>query len=140
MTITPAHLFELAIERHRQPWNWTSQFTALGLFCLTLLLHSYLLLAATLIFFGAGFFRMQLPEPPNNRWFRFVTAAVEWEKDWIAAPWNWDKSWRFGLALIMTIAAIWAFWKQEPAAIALLICFAFLARVVFENKNAGIDP
>lgn len=140
MVVTPSELFNLALSRHRQPWNWTLQFAALGLLCLTLLFHSFLFLAAAVIFFGTGFFQLGLDDPPENGWFRFVAAGVEWEKNWVAAPWNWHKIWRFGFVLLVSAALIWALWVREPAALAIFVGFAVLARVVFENKDGGIVP
>ena len=82
--VTPAELFRLALLRHHQPWNWSFQFVALWLFGLTLLLHSYLLLAATFIMLGTGFFQLHLSQNLENRWFSFVERGIEWEKNWIA--------------------------------------------------------
>jgi len=140
MPVTPSEILTLAIQRHRQPWNWTLHFCGLAGFALSLMLHSYLLFAASLIIFGAGFFELGLPPVKENRWLRFVHEAVEWEKNWIAAPWNWQKIWRFGVFLMFAVLFIWACWEQEPVAIALFSGFAYLAKVVRENKEGGIDP
>lgn len=140
MVVTPAQLFELALKRHQMVWNWTLHFAVLFGFALTLLLHSYLMLAATLIVFGAGFFELNMPQPPDNRWFRMVAEAIEWEKDWLAYPWNFDKWWRFLFVLLVACISIWALWMQEPLALGLLIGFAYLIKVVRENRDGGIDP
>ena len=140
MTVTPSELASLALARHMEPWNWTLQFSALALLSPTLLFHSYLLLAATLILFGTGFFRLHLDDPPDNRWFRFVHQAQEWEKDWLAAPWNWYKIKRFVFAILVAAATVWALWTSEPAAIGLIVGFAVLTRLVAKNKQDGIDP
>jgi hypothetical protein len=140
MIVTPSELVALALARHREPWNWTFHFAALGLLFPTLLFHSYLFLAAALILFGAGFFRLDLDVPPDNRWFRFVHRGLEWEKNWIAAPWNRHKTGRFAFALATAVITIWALWTREPAALALIVGFTVLAFVVAENKKKGIDP
>ena len=140
MVVTPSELVALALRRHMEPWNWSFQCAALCLFCLTLLFHSYLLLAAALILLGTGFFRLGLDDPPDNRWFQFVRRALEWEKNWIAAPWNWYKIRRFGFALTVAAITVWALWTSESAAIGLIVGFAVLARVVAENRGKGIDP
>lgn len=140
MSVTPSHLFALAVERHREPWNWTLHFASLFGFALTLFLHSYLLLATSLILFGAGLFNLDMPDMPDTRWRRFVRQAVEWEKNWIAYPWTFYKTWRFVFAVAVAAFLIWALWVREPSALALLLGFACLARVVRENKDAGIDP
>lgn len=140
MIVTPSELVGLALARHREPWNWTLHFAALWLLCPALLFHSALFLAAALILSGAGFFRLGLGAPPDNRWFRFVRRCLEWEKNWIAAPWNRHKTGRFVFALAAAVAVVWALWTREPAALALIIGFAVLARVVAENRKNGIDP
>jgi len=140
MVVTPSEIFELALERHRRPWNWTLHFAGLAGLALTLLLHSYLMLATTLIVMGAGFFELNLPPMKIGRWRRFATAGVEWERDWLAAPWNWRKIWRFGVFLIILIIVIVSLWMQEPVAVSLIIAFAYLAKVVRENIEGGIDP
>lgn len=140
MVVTPAELAELALKRHREPWNWTIQFAALPLACLTFLTHSYLLAATTLILISAGFLHLKMDEAPDNRWFRFVHAAVEWEKNWIAAPWNWYKGLRFLFFLLVSALTIWALWTHELATLGLLLGFAVLVRVVRENKQDGIEP
>lgn len=140
MPVTPSELASLALARHRKPWNWTFQAAALAGLCLTLLFRSYLLLAVSLILFGAGFFPLRLDEPPDNRWFRFVHRFLQWEKNWVAAPWNWHKIWRLGFAASATILIISALWIREPAALGLIVGFVVLARFVAENKADGIDP
>lgn len=140
MPISPSELSALAQARRREPWNWTSQFVALAFLCPTLFFHSSLALAATLIFFGVGFFRLELPAPPDNRWFRFVHRAIEWEKNWLAAPWSWYKSWRFGFVLLAATAVARALWTRDLAMLALIAGFGVLARVARENKKNGIDP
>jgi len=139
MAVTPAELFALALERHRQPWNWSFQFAAVWVFGLTLLFHSYLLLAVTLIFFGAGFFHLDLPPVPGNRWISFVKKGVEWEKNWIAAPWNLIKWKRFLFVVVVSGVLVWALWTREYAALGLILGFACLVKVMVDNKAAGID-
>lgn len=140
MALTPTDILSLALTRHRLPWNWTAHFAALGVFAFTLLLHSYILLAVTLACFGAGFFELGLPDMKEGRWKRFVTRMVEWEKNWIAAPWNRGKWWRFLFVLMVAAVTVWALWTGNPPLLALLVAFAYLARVVKENKEAGVDP
>jgi len=140
MFTTPTKLLELAIERHRKPWNWTIQFAGVSLLCLTLLAHSYLLLAASLILLGTGFLDLNMDDPPDNRWFKFVTAGVEWEKNWVALPWNFAKIFKFTLVMIILGALIWVLVVRELAAIGLFIGFVYLARVVIENKESGVEP
>lgn len=140
MTVTPSELFDLALARHRQPWNWSLHFAALVLFCLMLLGHSYLLLASSLILLGTGFFSLNLDEPPKNRWFNFVAAGVIWEKNWVAAPWNWVKWSRLLFVSCISGVSIWALWTCELATLGLLVGFAVLARVVKENMANGIKP
>lgn len=140
MTITPSEIFSLALKRHRAPWNWTLHFAALFGFGLTLLLHSYLVFAVTMIVFGTGFFELGLPKAPDNRWFGFVTRGVEWEKNWVAAPWGWYKIRRFIYVLLIGLLTIWALWTRDAAVLALLIGFAFLIRIMRENMDVGIDP
>lgn len=140
MAITPSDIFDLALSRHREPWNWTLHFAGLAGFTLTLLLHSYLMFAVSLIIFGAGFFQLNLPPLPENRWLRFVHSAVEWEKNWVAAPWNWHKTWRFGFVLLITYITIWALWTRDAVVLALLIGFGYLIKVVLENLEYDIRP
>ncbi|XXJ21286.1 hypothetical protein ACR42D_17460 [Desulfovibrio caledoniensis] len=140
MGVTPSSLFALAVIRHRQPWNWSLHCAALVLFCLTLLAHSYLMLAASLILLGAGFFELKLDEPPGNRWFKFARRGVEWEKDWSAAPWNRVKRVRLVFALLAAGFAVWALWVRELAGLMLVAGFAVLAWVVRQNRENGIDP
>lgn len=140
MVVTPSALFALALARHREPWNWTLQSAGLACLFPTLFLHSYLFLAAALILFGAGFFRLGLDQPPDNRWFRFAARALEWEKNWMAAPWNRHKIGRFCFALLASACLIWALWTRELAVLTLAAGFAVLARVVAENKKNGIAP
>jgi hypothetical protein len=140
MVVTPSSLFALAVSRHRQPWNWSLHCAALILFCLALLGHSYLTLAAALILLGVGFFELRLEEPPDNRWFRFERLGVAWEKNWGAAPWNRVKWLRLLLALSLIGFAAWALWVRELAGLMLLAGFAVLAAVVRQNRENGIDP
>lgn len=140
MVVTPSELAALALARHQEPWNWTFQAAGLCLLCPALFFHSFLFLAAALIFLGAGFFRLQLGPPPDNRWFRLVHNALEWEKNWLAAPWNRYKIIRFAFVIGTSIALTLALWTREAAALALLLGFAVLARVAVENKQNGIDP
>lgn len=140
MTVTPSHLFDLAVRRHREPWNWTLHFAALVGFALTLLLHSYLMLAASLILFGAGLFDLGMPDLPDNRWGRFVHDAVEWEKNWAVMPWTFRKTWRFAFVVVVALICTWALWVREPSALGLLIGFAYLVKIYRENRESGIDP
>ena len=140
MIITPAELFTLALKRHQQPWNWSLQFSALWLFGLTLLFHSYLLLAVTFIIVGTGFFQLNLPKNLENRWFSFVEEGIEWEKNWIAAPWNFYKWKRFLFVLFVAGVLVWALWSREYASLLLITGFAYLVKVMVENKSAGIEP
>ncbi|MCJ2165860.1 MULTISPECIES: hypothetical protein [unclassified Pseudodesulfovibrio] len=139
MAVTPSELFDLALVRHRQPWNWSLHCASMVLFCLTLLAHSYLLLASSMILFGTGFFSLNLGDPPQNRWFGFVAACVEWEKNWVAAPWNWVKWSRLLFVVCLAGAIAWVLWTRELAGIGLLVGFAALVRVVKENKDNGVD-
>ncbi|MBG0790681.1 MAG: hypothetical protein H0S80_09315 [Desulfovibrionaceae bacterium] len=140
MAVTPSELLTLALARHREPWNRTLHAASLACLCPALFLHSYLLVAAALILLGAGFFRLGLGAPPDNRWFRFTARAVEWEKNWLAAPWNWSKIWRFCFAVIAATALVWALWTGDMAALALAVGFGVLVRVAVENKKNGINP
>ena len=140
MVVTPSSLFALALARHRLPWNWSLHLAAQVLFGLTLLAHSYLLLAATLILFGTGLLELDLPEPPDHWWFRFVHRGVEWEKNWAAAPWNRVKWTRLLLTVLLCGVAVWALWVRELATLMLLAGFAALVRVMLQNRESGIDP
>ncbi len=139
MVVTPSELITLALKRHRMPWNWTLHCAALVAFALTMLFHSYLILATSMIFFGAGFYDLNMPTPPDNRWFQFVHKGVEWEKDWVAYPWSFSKTWRFAFTVVVATIISWALWTREPGTIGLLIGFAYLIKVVRENKKGGID-
>ncbi len=139
MVVTPSALFSLALERHRSPWNWTLHCVAFVSFALTLLFHSALLFAASLILFGVGFLDLNMPKPPENRWFSYVHRAVEWEKNWVAYPWTFWKTWRFCFTLLVAAIVIWAFWAREPIALGLLVGFGYLIKVVRENRSSGID-
>lgn len=140
MAVTPSQLFALAVSRHREPWNWTFHCAALVLFCLCLLAHSYLFLAASLILLGAGFFRLPLDPPPDNRWFRFTRRFLQWERNWSATPWTGRKIARLAFAVLAAAVTVWALWTREPAALALLAGFLVLSRVVSANREGGIDP
>lgn len=140
MVATPSDILSLALKRHRLVWNWTAHFAALCFLSLALLLHSYLLFAVSTALFGAGFFEMGLPEMADCRWRRYVARMVEWEKNWVAAPWNWPKWWRLLFVLALASVTVWALWTQNPPVLAMLAAFAYLARVVKENREAGIDP
>lgn len=140
MATTPAEVFALALARHRLLWNWTAHFAALCLFAFTLLFHSYVLLAVTLALFGAGFYELGLPEMKDGRWRQFVLRMIEWEKNWIAAPWIWGKWWRFLFICSVVLVVVWALWTGNPPVIMVLISFAYLSHVVRENKKRGVDP
>ena len=140
MSVTPSALFDLAVARHREPWNWTLHASAAGLFCLALLAHSFLLLAASMILGGVGFLRLDLETPPDNLWFRIVASAVTWERNWAAAPWNRGKWSRFLLTCSLTGVAVWALVIRELAVLGLLVCVAALIRVAWENRQNGIKP
>jgi len=109
-------------------------------FALTMAAHSSLLFAASLVLFGAGFFDLNLPEIPENRWIRFVSSAVEWEKNWVAAPWNWYKIRRFIICLFITGITLWALWTRDLAVLALIVAFGYLLHVRRDNIDGGIDP
>ncbi len=121
------------------PWNWTLHCASLFGFALTLLMHSYLMFAATVIIFGAGFFELRLPDLPENRWRRFVLSAVEWEKDWIAYPWTFRKWMRLLFVLLIGFVTVWALWTREPAALGMLMGGAYLVWVARDNKSGGVD-
>jgi hypothetical protein len=140
MTLTPSDIFVLALRRHRTPWNFTVQAAAMGCFVLTLLLHSFLLLATSLIFFGAGFFELPLPEMGDGRWRRFVMAMIEWEKNWSSLPWTFRKWARFICVLILACVLLWALWAVDILVLCLFAAFGYLAHIVAENRDAGIDP
>ncbi len=140
MTVTPSSLFALAVSRHRQPWNWSLHVAALVLFCLALLTHGYLLLAASFVLLGVGFFELKLPDQPDNRWFRLARRGVEWEKNWAAAPWNRVKWTRLLIFAALASLSVWALWVRELATLMLLAGFAVLVRVMRENRKSGIDP
>lgn len=140
MAVTPSSLFGLAVSRHRQPWNWSLHCAGLSLFALALFTHGYLVLAASLILLGTGFFELDLGAPPENLWFRFVHRGVEWERNWSAAPWNRGKWWRLLMAVVLAGVTAWALWVRELATLMLLVGFAVLIRVRQRNRDAGIDP
>lgn len=140
MTLTPKGLYQLAVTRHQQPWNWTFHFTALLCFALSLLTHSYLLFAACVILFGTGFFELSLSYFPRHRWWDFVYSGTEWEKNWIAAPWNARKWLRTAFVLLIVFWLIWSLWTREIISISLLIGFAVLLKISHDNKASGIDP
>lgn len=140
MIVTPSSLFELAVLRHRQPWNWSLHFAALVLFGCALFGHSYLALAAGVVLFGAGFFELRLGEPPEGWWFERVRRFVEWEKNWSAAPWNRVKWRRLLLAALLGGVLVWALWVRELATLMLMVCFAALLWAQRENRKGGIDP
>nr|WP_319583089.1 hypothetical protein [uncultured Pseudodesulfovibrio sp.] len=100
--------------------------------------HGYLMLAASLILLGVGFFELKLDEPPDNRWFRFVRRAIDWEKNWGAAPWNRVKWTRLLFALLVAGFTVWALWVRELAGLMLVAGFAVLAWVVRQNRENGI--
>lgn len=77
---------------------------------------------------------------PDNRWLAFVKRGITWEKNWIAAPWNWPKWWRFTFFLFIAAVFVWALWVLELAALMLLGTLAYLWTVMLENKAAGIEP
>lgn len=140
MATTPSEVFYLALARHQLVWNWTVHFAALCLFALTLLFHSYLLLAVSLACLGAGFFDMGLPEMKDGRWRRFVLGMIEWEKNWIAAPWIWLKWLRLICVTMVALLSIWALWTQNPPVLAVLGASGYLVHVVRDNKRRGVDP
>lgn len=140
MSVTPSQLFDLALFRHRQPWNWSLHFAALVLFCLTLLGHSYLLLAASLILLGAGFFDLKLGDPPGNLWFGFVKRGVEREKNWASLPWNWAKWLWLLITLCLALAVIWVLWTRELAGLGLLAGFGALAWAAGQNRANNEGP
>lgn len=139
MAVTPSELFGLALKRHREPWNWTLHCASLLAFALTLLLHSYLLFATSLILLGAGFFDLKMPEPPKNRWFKFAEEGVEWEKDWVAYPWTFRKIWRFAFVVLVSLIVCWVLVTRELSALGMLMGFAYLIKVVRDNRESGID-
>lgn len=140
MVTTPSDIRKLAIRRHQSTWNWTLHFAAVIGFCLTLLFNSYILLACSVILFGAGFFHLNLPVLKQTFWTRFVARAVEWEKNWIAAPWNFYKIWRFTVVLLLAAVIIWALWTSDAVVLALFAGFGFLIYVVRDNIAGGIKP
>ncbi|BCS88597.1 hypothetical protein [Pseudodesulfovibrio sediminis] len=140
MVTSPSELFDLALKRHRQPWNWTLQFAGIMLLGLTLAAHSYLLLAASMILFGAGFYELHMPEPSENLWFRFVSGGIQWEKNWVATPWTFGKIFKCCVTLALLAVTVWALVVREIGTIGLLIGFLALARVVVENRDSGVEP
>ncbi len=140
MPVTPAQLLSLAIARHHQPWNWSLHFAALLLLCLALLFHGYLLLAAAMILFGAGFFPLNLSTPKKNRWFAFVQRRIEAQKDWTAQPWTGPKVLRLTILCMVLLYAAWALWVREWASLGLLLGFAALYPLIAENRAGGIKP
>ncbi len=140
MSITPSEIFILAITRHQKPWNWSLHFAGLIGFALSLLFHSYLLFATSLIFSGAGFFDLKLPPVPESRWLRFVASAVEWEKNWVAAPWSGHKIRRMFLVVLIAAITVWALWTKDGVVLSLLVGFAYLFKIMKENMEGGIDP
>ncbi|WP_247648428.1 hypothetical protein [Pseudodesulfovibrio sp. zrk46] len=140
MTVTPSELFQLALKRHQEPWNWTLHFIGVVGFAITLFAHSYLMFAASLIIFGAGFFDLKMPKPVKNSWFALVAGAVEWEKDWLSTPWNWYKIWRFGFVMTVLAITIWALVTRDGAVLCAIVGFAYLIKIMRENIDAGIEP
>ena len=140
MAVTPSELLALAIKRHRSPWGWTVHFAGLAVLILALPTHSGLVLSAAIILLGAGFFRWPEPTRTDTRWHRFVHRGVEWEKNWIAAPWNRYKWLRLLFFLLIAGVTTWALWTRDIAILALLAAFAYLIRIVRENRDLGIDP
>jgi hypothetical protein len=140
MAVTPSDILDLALARHRRPWNFTAHFVALAFFALALLLHSFLLFAASLIFFGAGFFELSLSAMPEGRWLRFVRGMIEWERNWSVLPWTAGKWARTGFVALLVCVLVWALWTVDLVVLALFCGFGYLARVVAENRAGGIDP
>ncbi len=140
MAVTPSDILDLALARHRRPWNVTAHFVALACLALALLLHSFLLFATSLIFLGAGFFELSLPAMPEGRWLRFVRGMIEWEKNWSVLPWTPGKWARTGLVVILASVLVWALWTVDLVVLALFGGFGYLVRVVVDNRAGGIDP
>lgn len=140
MAVTPSDIFDLAIKRHREPWNWTLHFVGLCGFGMTMLTHSFLFFAASLIVFGAGFFELGLPPVKEGRWLRFARACIEWEKNWVATPWNWHKTWRFVVVMGVAAVAVWALWTRDMGLLLLFLGFGYLIRVMMDNRDGGVKP
>lgn len=137
--ITPRELLDLAISRHRQPWNFTVQAAGLPFLILALLLHSGLFASMALILFGAGFLSLPMPAMPPGRWRRTVDRWIGAEVNWLNTPMTGKKLLGFFVFLLVAGFSIWALWTNELVSLTFLAGMLAVYRAYLYNKTTGID-
>ncbi|WP_147820001.1 hypothetical protein [Salidesulfovibrio onnuriiensis] len=137
--LTPRDLLDLAVSRHRQPWNFTAHCCGLCLMGLALLLHSGLCVAAGLILLGTGLLILPLPPMPPGRWRRSVDRLIAAEVQWINTPMNGKKLFRTLVWAVILGFTVWTLWARELLSLTLLAAMLAVYRAYLYNKTTGID-
>lgn len=136
---TPRELLDLALSRHRQPWNFTVQACALPCFVLALLLHSAVFASMSIILVGAGFFALPMPAMQPGPWRRTVDRCIAAEVMWLNTPMNWIKLLKTVMWSAILAFAVWALWVGEMLSLGLLVCMGAVYKAYLYNKTTGID-
>lgn len=137
--LTPRELMDLALSRHRQPWNFTVQTCGLCCLATALLLHNGLLTATALVLFGVGFLVLPLPPMPPGVWRRSIDRFIAAEVRWLNTPMSWQKLLKGGIWTLILITTIWALWVRELLLLTFLVAMWAVYRAYLYNKTTGID-
>lgn len=138
--ITPRELMDLALARHRQPWNMTLQLAGCALLAFALLLHGALVASMGLVLVAAGFMNLRLAPMRPGRWRTFLDRVLAAEVGWLNSPMGWRKLLRSIIALVIGAVTVWALWTRDVAMLGMLVCLWALYLAYRYNRTTGIDP
>ncbi|KAB1441703.1 hypothetical protein [Pseudodesulfovibrio senegalensis] len=138
--ITPRELMDLALARHRQPWNMTLQLGGCALLALALLLHGALVASMGLVLVGVGFMNLRLAPMRPGRWHTFLDRVLAAEVGWLNAPMGWRKLLRTAVLLGIVSVTFWALWMRDIAVLGMLVCMWAVYLAYRYNRTTGIDP
>lgn len=137
--LSPQDLMDIALRRHRQPWNMTFQIIGMA-FCIpALLFHSSICFSIALIFMGLGFMKLRLAPMPYGRWRNMLDHIVAAEVRWLNTPKTIGTWLRTVFILALLIFIMWALWVQDIATISLIIAVWAVYLAYCYNKTTGID-
>ncbi len=137
--ITPRDLLDLALVRHRQPWNMSFQLAGCAFLVPALLLHSAILVSLGLILVGVGFMNLRLAPMRPGRWHRVLDSVVAAEVRWLNTPMNARKFFRTVVVLGLFTVAVWALWAGDMAMLSLLVAMWAVYLAYRYNRTTGID-
>lgn len=131
---TPQQLWQLALKRRRNPWNWLVQLTGVLLLCVSLTFAYWPFFVFGAVFVGVSF--LEIPLAPAKGWVRDLAAEGMQNED---ALLGWMRGSRRRKMIVWGIVAgaLLIFWAGDAMLWSLLAAVVSLICVVLHNKRNG---